>query len=171
MKYYIFPYPFWLRQIDISKVKFNCKLYEDHFLSKTKSSFNGTVTENNKLDPKSVKYLLNIFKSFLEGFEIEKIILSNIWRNLYDKNGFQDVHFHAGCHFCFIIYEKLNKPQTVFVNPAYDLLREKNLDKFITPTFTPTVKQNDMVFFPSFLKHYVTDANDSITISGNINIL
>ena len=171
MKYNIFPYPFWLREIDINKIKLNCKSYEDHFLSKTKSSFNNTVTENNKLDFQSVEYLLDIFKSFLKGFEIEKIILSNIWRNVYDKNGFQDVHFHTGCHFCFIIYEKLNTPQTVFVNPAYDLLKEKNLEKFITPTFTPTVKQNDIVFFPSFLKHYVTDANDSITISGNVNIV
>ena len=73
MKYNIFPYPFWLREIEVNKIKLDCKSYENHFPSKTKSSFSSINTTNNQLHFESAAYLLNIFKSFLEDFEIEKI--------------------------------------------------------------------------------------------------
>jgi hypothetical protein len=107
----------------------------------------------------------------LKEIKINKIELGNIWRNIYQENNFQEIHFHSGPQFCFIVYEKLNTPQTVFLNPSFDLIQEKLLSEYIPIEFIPIVKEKDMIVFPAYLKHYVQNANNSMTISGNINIL
>jgi len=169
MKHDIFSTPVWVEKIEPYKIELISENFQEKFLSGTISSLDTTM-KNNKISDKGLKYLLdNILKS-LSDLSITKISLTNIWRNKYEE-GFQDMHFHNSAHFCFIVYEKLKEPQTVFFHPAYDLLTEKNLDKIIPSHICPKVYENDMIIFPAYLKHMVKRSRDSITIGGNIKIL
>ncbi len=78
---------------------------------------------------------------------------------------------HAKSHFSFSIYEKIQKPQTVFYHPAYDMIYALGLEHYIQPTIQPNVVQGDMVVFPSYLQHMVKISDKTMTISGNIEIV
>ena len=45
------------------------------------------------------------------------------------------------------------------------------LENYIQPTIQPNVVQGDMVVFPSYLQHMVKNSNQTMTISGNIEIV
>ena len=77
------------------------------------------------------------------------------------------MHFHNSAHFVYC-FEKLKEPQTVF-HPAYDLLTEKNLDRLLSHVVQKFMKI--MIIFPAYLKHMVKKSHDSVTISGNLNIV
>ena len=67
--------------------------------------------------------------------------------------------------------KNLKSHRQFFFHPAYDLLTEKNLDKIIPSHICPKVHENDMIIFPAYLKHMVKKSRDSVTISGNLNIV
>ena len=48
---------------------------------------------------------------------------------------------------------------------------EKKLEDVITSNICPNLDENDIIIFPAYLKHMVKKCRDSITISGNINII
>tara|TARA_R100000406_G_scaffold47687_2_gene32142 strand:- start:981 stop:1490 length:510 start_codon:yes stop_codon:yes gene_type:complete len=169
MRHDIFSTPVWVEKIEPDKIELTSKNFEKKFLSGSLSTLDTTM-KNNKITDEGVKYLLDIILKNLSELGVTKISLSNIWRNKY-QDDFQDKHFHAGCHFCFVVYEKLKKPQTVFFHPAFDLLSEKKLEEVITSNICPNLEENDIIIFPAYLKHMVKKCRDSITISGNINII
>ena len=169
MRHDIFSTPVWLEKIEPSKIQLTSKNLTNNFYSDIKSS-HSEDNKNNDISESGVKYLLDIILKNLSDLSITKISLSSIWRNIYEDD-FQDMHFHSNAHFCFVVYEKLKEPQTVFFHPAYDLLSEKNLDKIILSNICPKVEENDIIIFPAYLKHMVKRSRDSITIGGNIKIL
>ena len=169
MRYDIFSTPVWVEKIEPSKIQLTSTNLERKFHSGVKSTIS-ELRENNNISDDGLKYLLNIILKNLSDLNIIKISLTEIWKNVYE-NDFQDMHFHAGAHFSFVVYEKLKEPQTIFFHPAHDLLAEKKLEDVIPSSICPKVQQNDIIIFPAYLKHMVKKSQDSITISGNINIV
>ena len=82
-------------------------------------------------------------------------ILSEIWYNIYDKNYFQEPHIHEDALFSGCYYLKFNKEhhhQTDFYNPNFsiDFSKVENNSYF---SFTPECDEDDLIIFPSCLKH------------------
>ena len=103
-------------------------------------------------------------------------ILSEIWYNVYEKNYFQNIHDHGNSLFSGCYYLKFNKDihhQTTFYNPNYNLDYEK-IDDNPLFSFEPDCEEDDLIIFPSNLKHGTEGLKDEnsnelrITISFNI---
>tara|TARA_R100001591_G_scaffold233_1_gene458 strand:+ start:3383 stop:3883 length:501 start_codon:yes stop_codon:yes gene_type:complete len=166
MKYNIFPTPIWVEDIDSSKLELTTEEYKKSWLSGTLSSY---LSNNNKMTQKGAKYLKEQIINCLQDFKIYDCKIINVWRNIYN-NDFQERHTHPNSSFSFTIYEKLEKPQTVFFHPSHDMIYATKVDPYIDCIFFPQVKQNQIILFPSYLEHMVKKAKNSVTISGNIGI-
>lgn len=162
----IFETPIWIQSINPQKLNLVSKDFKRSWLSDTPSSFSEDNNAN-LMDEEGVKYLKEIILFCLKDLKIENIEISQIWRNLY-KGDYQEKHFHANANFSFTIYEKLEKPQTIFQHPAHDLIYATNTDKLFNTYFMPEVKENTMILFPSYLQHMVRKSFNSMTISGNV---
>ena len=130
------------------------------------STFNG----KNIISEEGSKYLGTKLKEILsKDFKIKQITVHHIWKNVY-QNDFQDTHNHAGCHFSFVAYEKIQKPQTVFFHPARDLIYASKAETLFIAQNKFEVVENDLIIFPSYLNHMVSLTKDALTISGNFDI-
>lgn len=166
MKQILFEIPIWKGLVNCEKIELVSKDFKESFESQTITSFNGT----NIISTGGKNYLFNNFIQLLsQDITIQKVFDFKIWRNIY-KNSFQDKHNHAGCHFSFIIYEKINKPQTVFFHPSNDLIAASKNNSLFKQSVLLDVKQNNLVIFPSYLDHMVKLTEKALTISGNFNI-
>jgi hypothetical protein len=165
----LFGSPVWVTKIEPQKLFLNSKNFKKHWSSQTLSSFSDNP-EDNVFNENGESYLLNKISNCLIDVNVKKIKLIQIWRNIY-QNTFQDRHMHVKSHFSFSIYEKIQKPQTVFYHPAYDMIYALGLENYIQPTIQPNVVQGDMVVFPSYLQHMVKNSDQTMTISGNIEII
>jgi uncharacterized protein (TIGR02466 family) len=103
-------------------------------------------------------------------------ILSQIWYNIYGKNHFQEPHNHGNSLFSGCYYLKINKDihhQTTFYNPNFNLDYSK-VEQNSYFCFTPDCDEDDLIIFPSFLKHGTKGIKKNssnelrITISFNI---
>jgi len=171
MKLNIFSIPLYIANIDVTKINLVSEKFEETWLSETSSSHNF----KNTLDTKSINYLLEKIASLLSK-DIKgnyKINLTSIWQNNYKENDFQERHTHAGSHFSFIIFKKINESRTVFLNPIEDLITSyyngSNLNIF-DQVYVPECRQGQMILFPSFLGHMVKKTSNASTIAGNINL-
>ena len=190
MKYNLFDSYIWK-----SKVKYNDKeklietLSKDFYKNKNKftadwdcfvySSFYNLEQNNipedllNIIEKKITEYLNDCPK----GLQIKgTYILSEIWYNIYEKNYFQEPHNHEDNFFSGCYYLKFNKNihhQTTFYNPNYDL-DFKKLKHNPYFCFEPDCEEDDLIIFPSGLKHGTKGLKDKnsnelrITISFNI---
>jgi len=176
MKLNLFSIPIYIGNIDVNKIKLENKSFEKTWFSKTNSSFRHSY--ENKLLDNSALYILNkIYDLINKDIRTEcRIELLNIWENRYEKKDYQEKHIHPNSHFSFIIYKKIEEGKTVFVNPSDKIMisfypeiifRKTN---FFEVNYEPKCKQGQIIIFPSFLEHLVQECEDSITISGNINI-
>lgn len=167
MKQILFEVPIWKKQIKPSQIGLVSSDFKTSFLSDILTSYNGTnnISETGKL------YLFGHIKDLLkEDIPIIDMLNLKIWRNIYNNN-FQDKHNHAGCHFSFIVYEKIKKPQTVFIHPCVDLINASSrLGSIFNTTHKLNVQENDLVVFPSYLDHMVMLTENALTISGNFDI-
>jgi len=164
MKLDLFPVTIFVGNVDLKKIKLKSNI-GTAFYSHTPSSIN----RPNELDPKSAEHIMNTISDLLKeaygGFTIR---LLNIWRNIYKNNDYQEPHIHCNSKFSFIIYEKVNKVNTVFFNPSKYLLDSLDIE-YAMRNFTPQVKTGQIIVFPSYLEHMVNKNSDQITISGNID--
>ena len=166
MKQILFEIPIWKGLVNCEKIELISKDFKESFESQTITSFNGT----NIISNGGKNYLFNNFIQLLsQDITIQKICNFKIWRNIYN-NSFQEKHNHAGCHFSFIIYEKINKPQTVFFHPSNDLIGASKSNSLFKQSVLLDVKQNNLVIFPSYLDHMVKLTEKALTISGNFDI-
>ena len=126
-----------------------------------------------KIENQSTLYLLETIIKLITP-EINKkfsINLSSIWTNKYSKNDYQEEHIHCGSDFSFIIYSKIKESKTVFVSDYKYLIETFNLLSLFPTEFNLSCRSNQIVVFPSFLKHRVDKNNFSgETISGNVKI-
>lgn len=105
-----------------------------------------------------------------------KYYLYQIWYNVYEKNYFQEPHAHRGSLFSGCYYLKFNKNihhQTTFYNPNYDI-DYKKIEQNSYFCFEPDCEEDDLIIFPSNLRHGTKGLKDinsdelRITISFNI---
>jgi len=165
----IFGVPFWIKDIEPEKLGLVSKNFKRNWFSKTPSSFSEDPT-NNTMSKEGVEYLKDKLIKCLNDVGVEEIKKIQIWRNIY-KNDFQELHMHVNSQFSFTIYEKISKPQTIFYNPAHDMMYATNVDKYLKTVYEPEVKEKQMVVFPSYLQHMVRKTDEAITISGNIFLI
>ena len=151
MKLNIFSIPLYIANIDINKINLVNEKFEETWLSETSSSHNF----KNTLDNNSINYLLQKIGSLLSE-DIKgkfKINLTSIWQNNYKENDFQERHTHAGSHFSFIIFKKIDESRTVFLNPIEDLITSyyngSNLNIF-EQVYTPECRQGQIILFLVF---------------------
>ena len=172
MKVDLFKIPIFIGEVDLNKIKINNINFHNQWLSNTESSHGF----DNTLEKESNEYLCKIINSYLtDNFNhLIEVEITSIWQNNYKNNDFQESHIHAGNHFSFVIYKKVEKGKTIFLHPTRNLMQafypEHLLEKLFPIGFTPEVNQSNIVIFPSFLEHMVAKINNSVTIAGNIII-
>lgn len=137
--------------------------------------------ENGKIPEELLDIIREKIREFLEDCPDElKIrgtyILNDIWYNIYDKHHFQEPHDHGESLFSGCYYLKLNKNvhyQTTFYNPNFNLDYSK-LEENPYFCFTPECKEDDIIIFPSYLKHGTKGVKKNcsnefrITVSFNV---
>ena len=172
MKLEIFSIPVFIDNVDINKIDLKFEKLSDTWFSKTKSSF----LNKNILSETSVVYLKDIFYKNLKDFIKSdfKIDIVHIWENKYEENDFQENHIHVDSDFSFVIYKKCIESKTLFFSPGHYLIESfynnKLLKNHFNRTFSPTLRQGQIIIFPSFLEHMVKKSSNSETISGNLKI-
>tara|TARA_R100001015_G_C4599056_1_gene154127 strand:+ start:635 stop:1177 length:543 start_codon:yes stop_codon:yes gene_type:complete len=174
MKLDLFSIPIYVGNIDLDKIKLKKIKVKRQWLSGTESSHDC----HNEITEECSRYILNTIVELL-NYDIQvpyELALSSIWQNNYINNDYQERHAHPGSDFSFIIYKKVKQSHTVFFNPAMQLIesyyRKVHLVKtvLIDSLFKVECREGQIVVFPSFLEHMVLKNNNSITISGNVNI-
>lgn len=193
MKYNLFDSYIWKSKINYEKKDTLIKnLTEDYnknknrfvprwecFVYSSYSSINDQ--ENNKIPEDLLDIIEKKLKEFLEDCPNELKIrgtynISDIWYNIYDKNYFQEPHTHGNNLFSGCYYLKFDKNihhQTTFYNPNFNLdySKVKNNPYFC---FSPDCEEDDIIFFPSNLKHGTqglkkkSSSDLRITISFNV---
>jgi uncharacterized protein (TIGR02466 family) len=168
MKYNLFNSYVWKSKINYNKKDFLITdLTEDYNKNKNNLTpnwnclvYSSFKKEQDKI-PEDLLDIIEIkIKEFLDNAPDKlKIkgtyILSEIWYNIYDKHHFQEPHTHGDALFSGCYYLKFNKEnhhQTTFYNPNYNLNYSK-LENNSYFCFTPDCEEDDLIIFPSFLKH------------------
>jgi hypothetical protein len=104
-------------------------------------------------------------------------------------NSFMKPHFHVDCDFAMVHYVSFDKEQhlpTIFLNPYFfsdfipnnDCMRKVCISNntnssWIFGEWKHDIKEDDIIIFPSVLKHYVRNKDSDklrVTISTNISI-
>lgn len=130
--------------------------------------------------PKSlVGDLNNHVQSFVKQKNIDEVgrfYISEIWYNAYKNRQYQHMHKHSNSYnnvFSGVYYVKYNNQEhtsTRFYHPGFEIDFEKvRTNPFFV--YTPDVKENDLIIFPSDIGHDVPiqDTNDlRITVSFNV---
>jgi len=104
--------------------------------------------------------------------------ISQMWYNAYKNGQYQDMHKHSNNYNTFfsgVFYFELDgeHSSTRFYNPAFEVDFKQVLDHKLF-TFSPKVKQNDIIIFPSDVGHDVTRQYSDklrVTISFNVSCL
>ena len=117
-------------------------------------------TKDNQIPNDLLEIVENKSNEFLDICEKElgmkgEYYISDIWYNAYGANQFQEPHTHGGALFSGCYYLKFNKQfhhQTTFYNPNYNLNYSK-LENNSYFCFTPDCEEDDLIIFPSHLKH------------------
>jgi hypothetical protein len=172
----LFSTSLWIGNIDTSKVKLIKQETKPTFGSEVHTTFNNTL--GSSIDEKSLNYLFQTIINLLD--ETIKnpytLYLFNIWENEYREGDFQEKHFHSGSDLSFVIYKKIKKSNTVFINPADKIIDsfytscEKKRKLFGPLQFSPECRENQIVIFPSYLEHYVKKTSNALTIAGNLKL-
>ena len=177
MRQDLFAIPIFTDVVDLSKIHLYDEKVKPSFRTGIKTSYNC----KNKIKKESLLYLNNIINFHLSELSssYKKIEIKQIWRNIYTETDYQDPHIHSTSQWSFIIYEKVKKSNTVFLNAnrhmiettmnGYDVCYGNYcLNTYFTQAYKPNFVSGDIVIFPSFLEHFVLAGNKGSTISGNI---
>ena len=163
----LFETPIFVSNIDAKKIKFKEQkiTVTKDWISKTVSSF----AHKNTLTESSLKYLMDcIVKSLDRKYRNYEIGLTNIWTNKYNKDDYQEPHIHPFSTFSFIIYKNVKESETYFLSPYRDLIASFNVGNIFESMYKLECRNNQMVIFPSFVKHGVHKNSNNETIAGNI---
>jgi len=107
-----------------------------------------------------------------------------VWLNLYEKGGYQEIHDHAFPNRSFSCAYMLNLPsennaggELVFENTNFPIIQSSGLNRifnaFNYEKFIPEVTNGTLVVFPSWIKHYVLPNKSytpRVTISANFTV-
>ena len=123
------------------------------------------------------------FLSIGEKYRYEKKCgITNMWANVNRYRDYNKAHIHTGTQWSFVYYVKVpdDSGNLVFVDPrirrissAHEGINESYDNPFTHDLYVLTPLPGTLVFFPSYLEHYVEgNSNDipRISISGNIKV-
>lgn len=123
----------------------------------------------------------NFFQS-LEPSVNYHISCDEVWLNVYEKNGYQEIHDHAFPNRSFSCAYMLELPEDqpaglIFENTNFPIIQSTGInrifDAFNYEKFIPNLTEGMLVIFPSWIKHYVLPNNSDsrrTTISANFKI-
>ena len=179
MNYNIFNSTIWKSKINypdknelIKKIEQNYKKNPNQTPEKWKCILHSSYKNgDNHILTDLLKIIENKANEFLDTFDKNSLILgeykfSDIWYNAYGKNQFQEPHNHGGAIFSGCYYLKFNKNihhQTMFYNPNFNIDCSK-LENNPYFCFEPDCEEDDIIFFPSFLKHGTKGISDCVNI-------
>tara|TARA_R110002110_G_scaffold3002_1_gene15158 strand:+ start:22 stop:606 length:585 start_codon:yes stop_codon:yes gene_type:complete len=165
----LFPNLVATKNLNLSNFKVKGKNFKKTFESNIKTTLNGSTL----FDKDSINYL-NLELTSILGYLLKPYCqtfifnVNSIWLNKYNKKDYQGSHIHP-TDFSFIIYYKVDKSYTVFNSPVKSLLEGIENNIFLRD-YEPSLKQGDIIVFPSYLEHWVKPNSNNITIAGNIKI-
>lgn len=166
----------------IKKIKDEYKKYPNQTPKNWMCNIHSSFGTDYKIPIELTKNIENKFNNFLSDYLNNMKIdgnyyISSIWYNVYGKDEFQEPHDHGNSLFSGCYYLNFNKKihhPTIFYNPNYniDYSKLENNSYFCFPV---DCEEDDIIFFPSYLKHgtkgIINQNCDElrITISFNLN--
>ena len=169
MKKELFGIPIFEDEVDLEKI-----VLPDAELENTWDSGTPTTFGTQKVDDvpqETWKYLSEVVERNLYYGECmgANPRFGHIWKNVYGKSDYQDVHIHPNCQWSFVIYvDRVSK--TSFLNPSIkDIQNQIGQSVVQFPLdYKPNLGPGSIIIFPSFLMHMVNNGVGGTTISGNI---
>lgn len=143
---------------------------------------NHKIFQSNKIHQLYTKCLEGIFDKEI------RFSLEDMWFNYYIDGEYQEEHHHINqspflppVHYSCIHYLRFDEKEhfsTVFHDPI-EKLRAHSFEidsNYYSSTWSPKVKEGDLIVFPSYLSHHVekskpTPDNPRITIAFNLRVL
>lgn len=136
--------------------------------------------KNNHIPQDLLELITNKSEEFLSVYKKKLKIdgtyyIKDIWYNAYKGNQFQEPHTHGGVLFSGCYYLKFDKNvhhQTTFYNPNFNINYSKLEDNSYF-CFSPDCEEDDVIFFPSSLKHGtqgIKNSSDDMRITVSFNI-
>ena len=169
MKKELFGIPIFEDEVDLEKI-----VLPDAELENTWDSGTPTTFGTQKVDDvpqETWKYLSEVVERNLYYGECmgANPRFGHIWKNVYGKHDYQDVHIHPNCQWSFVIYVDTYS-KTSFLNPSMKDIQNQIGNQVIQfpLDYKPDLGPGSIIIFPSFLMHMVNSGNEGTTISGNV---
>ena len=169
MKKELFGIPIFEDEVDLEKI-----VLPDAELENTWDSGTPTTFGTQKVDDvpqETWKYLSEVVERNLYYGECmgANPRFGHIWKNVYGKHDYQDVHIHPNCQWSFVIYVDTYS-KTSFLNPSMKDIQNQIGNQVVQfpLDYKPNLGPGSIIIFPSFLMHMVNNGVVGTTISGNI---
>ena len=169
MKKELFGIPIFEDEVDLEKI-----VLPDAELENTWDSGTPTTFGTQKVDDvpqETWKYLSEVVERNLYYGECmgANPRFGHIWKNVYGKHDYQDVHKHPNCQWSFVIYVDTYS-KTSFLNPSMKDIQNQIGNQVVQfpLDYKPNLGPGSIIIFPSFLMHMVNNGVGGTTISGNI---
>ena len=98
----VFAAPFFIEEIDLSKVDLVSETYQPTFLSQCL-----TTLGSDKFTDESYEYVKGLIAECIQQFIPDEFVIGQVWRNRYTEHDWQDPHIHSGAQWSFIIVESV----------------------------------------------------------------
>jgi hypothetical protein len=158
--------------VDLKKLKYKCFTKQKKYYTTNTPRRNNLVFENFDYLKNNIEKGTNaIMKSYNQTYDFD-ILVTSIWEHEYKNKDFQEDHIHYTEHFSFVIYIE-GIPGTILKNPSGYLIQSMypKFDNYLACYDTkPKVKKGQMIFFPSYVPHYVVSSSKTKTVVGDIRI-
>ena len=169
MKKELFGIPIFEDEVDLEKI-----VLPDADLENTWDSGTPTTFGTQKVDDvpqETWKYLSEVVERNLYYGECmgANPRFGHIWKNVYSKHDYQDVHIHPNCQWSFVIYVDTYS-KTSFLNLSMKDIQNQIGNQVIQfpLDYKPDLGPGSIIIFPSFLMHMVNTGEGGTTISGNL---
>ena len=169
MKKELFGIPIFEDEVDLEKI-----VLPDADLENTWDSGTPTTFGTQKVDDvpqETWKYLSEVIERNLYHGQCmgANPRFGHIWKNVYSKHDYQDVHIHPNCQWSFVIYVDTYS-KTSFLNPSMKDIQNQIGNQVIQfpLVYKPDLGPGSIIIFPSFLMHMVNTGEGGTTISGNL---
>lgn len=178
-----------------TELNLDCKVLEEYsYLKKNntpslhRSNYGGHQAHINESNdhPEEFKKLLNcvlrVGQKVADELSLETTLnIDNYWININKEKNFNTIHLHPFAVFSAVFYIKTPKNcgKIFFVNPVtahpyvYQRMNPKKYNAFNSQEWSYESLENRLLFFPSYLFHYVTPNEnpneDRISVAFNLS--
>jgi uncharacterized protein (TIGR02466 family) len=174
----IFPTPIYLTSLDNKSVN----VFDKFTFNKQKNFGNYTSDNNfilnnkkfNKLNKEILKHV-NYYLYNVLCYKDIKPYITQSWLNYTSKDEYHHIHSHANSLISGVLYIKAIKEiDSITFEKTYHNVISPNIEKYNlynSPSWFFPVETNNLILFPSNLKHFVTTKNDTserISLAFNI---